>query len=800
MIDLGMVKPGSTINVPFGTYDGGTGASLAATAFDSTDIEIYKDGDATQRGSDAGFTATTSFDSATLTGINRVQIDLSDDTTGQFYEMGSEYFVAVGPITVDAQTVYFPLCRFIIGYYGAVLNTTITTVSSQTSFILEDGAPNGFTDAYEGCTVLIHDRSAADEFAIAQGTCVAYTSAAGTKTLTLQVDPGVFTAVNGDDIAIFPRSGVLDTDMTKHSEAGSVGFGIIQAAYMGSRGPGIFFDPNAANTNTNLGEDGTPRAPVSTIAAAATLVSNLGHLRVYVVDGTLTLGADNYNDWEFVGVSGYNSALLDLGTATSTTGTSFYGLEVSGTVPGTTGLIHLYECKINGILAFKGSAFQCAIAGTNNELDASIDSFWHQCYSAIAGTSTPSIDFTTAASANLNVRDYSGGLEIKNLASTNNVSFEARGQIVFNSNCTGGTVALRGNMDVTDNTATKPITITKTAVINQSQMGVLASGFAQASAAGTLVLKAASAFADDELNGAVASIVGGVGAGQNRIITDYDNATDTATISPNWATTPTATSEYVIFAGAANTVTVGGTVQTALDLNDIKDETALIVADTNELQTDDVPSLIAALDAVVDTVKAETALIVADTNELQTDDVPGLIAALDAVVDTVKAETALIVADTNELQTDDVPGLIAALDAVVDTVKAETALIVGDTVDIQSRLPDALVAGNIKSDVLAINGDTGAAAFLEAIMQGGLIGQVNDAAATTTAFAADGFTETTDDHFKGRLITFHSANTLRYQQTDITGYDAAGGTQGNQEFTVTALTEAPADDDFFVIH
>ena len=46
-----------------------------------------------------------------------------------------------------------------------------------------------------------------------------------------------------------------------------------------------------------------------------------------------------------------------------------------------------------------------------------------------------------------------------------------------------------------------------------------------------------------------------------------------------------------------------------------------ILADTNELQTDDYPTSIAA-------IKAETALIVADTNELQTDNVPGLIAAL----------------------------------------------------------------------------------------------------------------------------------------------------------------------------
>jgi len=103
----------------------------------------------------------------------------------------------------------------------------------------------------------------------------------------------------------------------------------------------------------------------------------------------------------------------------------------------------------------------------------------------------------------------------------------------------------------------------------------------------------------------------------------------------------------------------------------------------------------AAIDTVVDAV-------LADTNELQTDDVPGLIATLDAVVDTVKAETALIVADTNELQTDDVPALISSLDAVVDTVKAETALIVADTNELQVDS----AAGNLGVDVDKINGVT----------------------------------------------------------------------------------------------
>jgi len=114
----------------------------------------------------------------------------------------------------------------------------------------------------------------------------------------------------------------------------------------------------------------------------------------------------------------------------------------------------------------------------------------------------------------------------------------------------------------------------------------------------------------------------------------------------------------------AAVITNAAGADVAADIIALKAETVLIVADTNELQSDDVPGLIGTLDSVVDTVKAETVLILADTAELQSDDVPGLIATLDNVVDTVKAETALIVADTNELQVDDVPGLIAALNDV----------------------------------------------------------------------------------------------------------------------------------------
>ena len=182
------------------------------------------------------------------------------------------------------------------------------------------------------------------------------------------------------------------------------------------------------------------------------------------------------------------------------------------------------------------------------------------------------------------------------------------------------------------------------------------------------------------------------------------------------------------------------------------------------------------VDAVIDSIKAETALIVADTNELQTDDYPTSIAA-------IKAETALIVADTNELQTDDIPGTLTTIAGYIDT---EIAAIEADTQDIQSRLPAALSGGNIKADALAISGSTDAADRLEASAETIIPATVNDAGATTTVFITD-LTSAVDDFYNGRVIIF-TDGALAFQATSISDYD--GGTKA---VTVVALTNAPAN-------
>ncbi len=77
--------------------------------------------------------------------------------------------------------------------------------------------------------------------------------------------------------------------------------------------------------------------------------------------------------------------------------------------------------------------------------------------------------------------------------------------------------------------------------------GIVDQGTGQSATASTAVLRAAAAFADDELIGCVILITSGTGAGQARLITDSVSATDTVAVSPDWTTTP-ASFDYEILA------------------------------------------------------------------------------------------------------------------------------------------------------------------------------------------------------------------------------------------------------------
>lgn len=198
-LHLGKVKPGSTLYIPFDTFAGATGASITMTGLAVTDIEIYKNGSVTQRAFDTGYTLldTDGIDFDALTGIHGFSVDLSSNADAGFFVAGGFYWVVVSAITVDTQTVSFVAATFCIGYDGALVDTTIATLATQTSFTLTAGPAED--DALNGCTVIIHDIASAVQL----GKAIVLDYTGSTKTVTL-VAGVTFTAAAGDNISILP--------------------------------------------------------------------------------------------------------------------------------------------------------------------------------------------------------------------------------------------------------------------------------------------------------------------------------------------------------------------------------------------------------------------------------------------------------------------------------------------------------------------------------------------------------------------------------------------------------------------
>lgn len=232
-------------------------------------------------------------------------------------------------------------------------------------------------------------------------------------------------------------------------------------------------------------------------------------------------------------------------------------------------------------------------------------------------------------------------------------------------------------------------------------------------------------------------------------------------------------------------------VDVAADIIALKAETVLIVADTNEIQGK-LPTnkFMGSSDGANDDGNIND--ILADTGELQTDDYPTSIAA-------VKAETALIVADTNEIQgklptnkfmgssdgADD-DGTLNTINTNAARLSAARAAILTDWID-GGRLDLLLDAIKVVTDNMSAAATT---------MITGTVSWDN-VNATTTVIYSDDVAEATPDHFNGRLfVPTGAGNALLGQYTDITDYELVGA---EGKFTVTALTEPPADNTTFVI-
>jgi hypothetical protein len=114
---LTAASPGDTLYVPFSTFnDSGASIGIGGTLAVS-DIEIFKNGGATPRATDSGYSLISDTGQyGDRVGLHRFSISIFNtaDDTG-FFDEGSQYHIGVDSITVDGRTVRFFPAVFEIG-------------------------------------------------------------------------------------------------------------------------------------------------------------------------------------------------------------------------------------------------------------------------------------------------------------------------------------------------------------------------------------------------------------------------------------------------------------------------------------------------------------------------------------------------------------------------------------------------------------------------------------------------------------------------------------------------------------
>jgi len=256
--------------------------------------------------------------------------------------------------------------------------------------------------------------------------------------------------------------------------------------------------------------------------------------------------------------------------------------------------------------------------------------------------------------------------------------------------------------------ATDAFTAAKFAADAKTKLRSIVSGTAQSGSTTTLVDTARTEADTDYWKGCILLVTSGSSAGEARLITGFNAATDALTFAPA-LTQAISTNTYEILPGARADV---GLWNGALPNVLLSGRVDASVGDYpgNTPQTGDSFARLGAPAGA--SVSADVAAVNAKTTNLPSD----------------PADQSLIIAATDAIMTRLGTPAGASVSVDVAAVKAETASIQADTNDIQTRLPAALVSGRIDASVGAMAAAvvTAAAIAADAITAAKVASDVSD--------------------------------------------------------------------------
>jgi hypothetical protein len=102
------------------------------------------------------------------------------------------------------------------------------------------------------------------------------------------------------------------------------------------------------------------------------------------------------------------------------------------------------NCIIGDLNYINGTVEQCILEDGTIVLGGGAEAHFLDCWSGVAGTGTPSIDMG-GSGQELSIRNYHGGILLKNKSGSENVSIDmSSGQVKLATTVTAGTIVVRG--------------------------------------------------------------------------------------------------------------------------------------------------------------------------------------------------------------------------------------------------------------------------------------------------------------------------------------------------------------------
>jgi hypothetical protein len=195
---------------------------------------------------------------------------------------------------------------------------------------------------------------------------------------------------------------------------------------------------------------GTTGDPVDNLADAQSIIAIRRLPKRLHLFGTLnTTGSENLTDYDILGASS-SLSIIDVTIGTNTTNLIIEKCSVTGDLNGN--ITATNATSFNNIIDFDGRMILCGLRGNIDLGTAGVAHEFIDCFSEQEGTVKPILDCDHLVNNKVLLRRYSGGLEIRNFVNSGSeMSIDMKGSLLIDSSCVGGTIVVRGEGVLVDN-------------------------------------------------------------------------------------------------------------------------------------------------------------------------------------------------------------------------------------------------------------------------------------------------------------------------------------------------------------